>query len=222
MNAHFLRSSCVCTYLHSDATSVEKEAAPDVCVICMEPMSDDKHLVELKCGHKFHGQCVCDHLVHDGRCPICRYSPYNARNREIAYSDDGSSFSSDEEDEPRGPSLPEAFELAKLASKTDKNLAKMLKTHSRWKSKEKTARKELKAANNRLRPLRDALDDKIDAFKQKQMRMFDEKYSNLINDESAARVVLRKCVCSTRQTKKRIAQKQGYNSRMWRPRYFRY
>lgn len=214
MNARALRSSCVC---HSGTASVE--AAPDLCVICMEPMSDSKQLVELHCNHKFHGQCLCDHLVHDGRCPICRDSPYNGRKREIAYSDDASFFSDEEEDEPRGPSLPDAFELAKLASKTDKNIAKMFKTHGKWKAKERTARKELKAVQNRLKPLRDGLDLKIDAFEEEQSRMFDVKHRDLIDNEDAAGDALRKCIYSTRKTKKRIAQKYGYNSRMWRRRF---
>ena len=49
-------------------------------MICMEkikPSNGDR--VTLRCTHAFHGQCICNHLVHDGRCPICRDSPYELR-----------------------------------------------------------------------------------------------------------------------------------------------
>ena len=41
----------------------------DLCVICQE-RSFSALFVNLPCGHSFHGH----HLLHDQRCPICRWS----------------------------------------------------------------------------------------------------------------------------------------------------
>jgi len=58
-----------------DKVSVPVENEEECC-ICLEPIEESK-MVTLRCCHKFHGQCLCNHLVHDGRCPICRDNPRN-------------------------------------------------------------------------------------------------------------------------------------------------
>jgi hypothetical protein len=42
------------------------------CVICLEDLNQDKHIVSLKCGHKYHGGCIVSWMERGGRCPICR------------------------------------------------------------------------------------------------------------------------------------------------------
>jgi hypothetical protein len=62
-----------------DEVSIPVENEEERCCICLEAL-EESNVVTLRCCHKFHGQCLCDHLVHDiyGRCPICRDSPNNA------------------------------------------------------------------------------------------------------------------------------------------------
>ena len=55
-----------------DKVSVPVENEEECC-ICLQPIEESK-MVTLRCCHKFHGQCLCDHLVRDSRCPICRDS----------------------------------------------------------------------------------------------------------------------------------------------------
>ena len=59
--------------LGDGAQELGDDDAP-TCVICLEPIEKDKSVV-LRCAHAFHGQCLCDHLVRDRRCPICRDQP---------------------------------------------------------------------------------------------------------------------------------------------------
>lgn len=42
------------------------------CVICLEHLNQDKDIVSLKCGHKYHGSCIVSWFERGGRCPICR------------------------------------------------------------------------------------------------------------------------------------------------------
>jgi hypothetical protein len=43
------------------------------CSICLDNMQKDESIIELKCTHKFHSQCIETYLIEYGRkCPICR------------------------------------------------------------------------------------------------------------------------------------------------------
>ena len=84
----------VCTWTRSRRAAVPTDTDPvdeDTCCICLEAIDDAKQVV-LRCAHKFHGQCLCDHLVHDRRCPICRDSPYE----DNFYESDDDDMSIDE------------------------------------------------------------------------------------------------------------------------------
>ena len=175
------------------------------CVICMEKIEPDK-IVTLRCMHAFHGQCICNHLVHDGRCPICRDSPYGSGNPYAAsvYS------SNDEEEEDRGPSLWDAFKTGKEAARKDKRMASMLSTYRKWKSNTTTARKKVNELRSTLRPLEDALDDKIEALQKKERAKFDLKNKQVIDSFDAAMKEMIKCRALERSAKLRIAKKHGF------------
>lgn len=179
------------------------------CVICMEEIEPEK-IVTLRCMHSFHGQCLCNHLVHDGRCPICRDSPYGSGNPDAA-----SVYSSDEEEEvDRSPSLKEAFKTGKQAAKNgDKRTAKMLSTYRKWKSDATTARKNKRELRTTLRPLEDALDDKIQAFEDKERAKFNAKNKRIIDSFDAACKEINKCRLHERNAKLRIAKKHGFGPR---------
>ena len=130
----------------------------NMCVICQECITDDQNVVTLRCCHRFHGQCLCDHLVHDGRCPICRDSPYA----------DPYDYSSEEEDQtPRGVSVKEAIKSAKANRKNCKQTDRMLKTISKWRNQRKDARARVRALYQRLAPLEDAIYKKVEEMEKK-------------------------------------------------------
>lgn len=205
-----LLRSCPChaapTAPTAPPTAPTDNEAPQ-CVICMEEIEPDK-IVTLRCMHSFHGQCICNHLVHDGRCPICRDSPYGSGNPDAA-----SVYSSDEEEDwmARGPTLKDAFKTGKEAAKNgDKRTAKMLSTYRKWKSDATTARKEMKELRTTLRPLEDAIDDKIEAFEKKERAKFDAKNKRVIDSFDAACKEITKCRTHERNAKLRIAKKHGF------------
>ena len=122
----------VCTWTRSTRAAVPSDPVDpddeDMCCICLEAIDDAKQVV-LRCAHKFHGQCLCDHLVHDARCPICRDHPYN----DNSYESDEDDMSIDE-----SPiSFREAMRMAREARKTDKRVDAMFKTLKKWKKERK-------------------------------------------------------------------------------------
>lgn len=191
----------------SNATS-EKTTDDTRCVICMENIDADQR-VTLRCMHAFHGQCICNHLVHDGRCPLCRDSPYGSfdANDRVWYASD------DEDDEAPRVSLLEAFKAGTLASKTDKRTGKIMTTYRKWKAEATTTRKALKALSAKLGPLEDALEDKIVAFATKERAKFDEKHKSLIESLDSTVKHLKKCRTHQSNAKVRIAKKHGYARR---------
>ena len=171
------------------------------CVICMEEIEPDK-MVTLRCMHAFHGQCICNHLVHDGRCPICRDSPYGSHNPD---TDSVNSL-----EEARGPSLSDAFNTGKEAARTDKRSAHMLFTWRKWKSNTRTARKKINELSLKLRPLEHAFQDKIEALRKKERAKFDVDNKRLIDLINAAIKDMKKCRAYERNAKLRIAKKHGF------------
>ena len=91
--------------------------------------------------------------MHDGRCPICRDSPYNEPSNY------------DEEDGPEEGayvSYSEALKKGREAAKTDKSTARMMKTIKKWKKERSTAKRECKESQKKIQPLERAMNQKID------------------------------------------------------------
>eukprot|EP00666_Eupelagonemidae_sp_cell4sb_P002273 gene2273-23112_t len=126
-----LRSALI---VSDDVSPHEDNAQTDfanLCVICQECITDDQNVVTLRCRHRFHGQCLCNHLVHDARCPICRDSPYNEPADVHDESDD---------EEPLGVSVNQAIKSAKANRKNCSQTDRMLKTICKWHREKKNAR----------------------------------------------------------------------------------
>lgn len=207
-------SACI---LRSSTTAASKYTDPGdmKCVICMEKIEPSNgNRVTLRCMHAFHGQCICDHLVHDGRCPICRDSPYECS--EFVLSEDDESV-----DEEERISLKDAFKAGKRTSKKDKHMAKMVTTYNKWSSEATTARKDLKALRDKMYPFEAELDAKInafydkeqakmDAFYDKEQAKFDEKHKVLLDAYKSTKKHLTKCEVQKHCAKLRIAKKNGF------------
>lgn len=56
----------------ADDGTVGEETGEDVCAICLVEFEDGDELVELRCNHRFHGECVDSWLRVDVVCPLCR------------------------------------------------------------------------------------------------------------------------------------------------------
>jgi hypothetical protein len=69
-----------CPEAMGDSHSIEIASvvcAHEICVICQDELEKDcASVVTHQCGHKFHGQCLVNHLLNDLRCPVCRHQVY--------------------------------------------------------------------------------------------------------------------------------------------------
>lgn len=181
--------------------------APDdnICVICQEQLSDN--VVSLSCNHHFHGQCLCNHLVHDGRCPICRDSPYgNGYDSDDSFHDD--------DDEPR-ITMKEAIKKARQ-DKTNKLTKRMLVTMNKWKQSKRDATRDMRAAYKKLKPLEEALDNKVEAYEKKLKTTLEKRYATLYETEKNARKAINKARLNLGGAKARIASRYGWVNRSYR------
>ena len=48
------------------------KADKETCSICIEPMIDGDELLQLRCDHLFHKQCIVSWLQKSLNCPMCR------------------------------------------------------------------------------------------------------------------------------------------------------
>ena len=66
----------------------ESELASD-CVICYEPLNNDKNICITECGHEFCFSCMLKHLQRNGGCPICRTLLFDSVEDEPSESEEG-------------------------------------------------------------------------------------------------------------------------------------
>ena len=164
----------------------------------------------MRCAHKFHGQCLCDYLVHDRRCPICRDSP----------SEDNF-YESDDDDmtiEESPIRFSEAMRAARDARKTDKRVDAMFKTFKKWKKERKNLGKTLRECNDRLRPLEQAFDDKMIEYEKKEQVKFDKKHNKVLTTRDDTLKAISKATVHIHASQTRIAKKFGFVRRTFRSR----
>lgn len=87
----------------------EGEEKIERCAICVEDFKDGDTLRVLPCEHGFHKECIDEWLInHSSLCPLCKFEvsqgnvnhPPSALERRSHFAEEGSSFSSLEEDVP--------------------------------------------------------------------------------------------------------------------------
>ena len=183
-----------------DEVSVPVKNEEERCCICLEPIEESK-MVTLRCCHKFHGQCLCDHLVHDGRCPICRDSPYNTPSYD------------EEDDYPEEEayvSYSMALKKGRESAKTDKGTARMMKTIKKWKKERATAKREMKESQKKIQPLERAMNQKIDEFIEKENAKFEKKHAKLLKENEELRKKRTKAGTQLHSAQMRMAVKHGF------------
>lgn len=199
-----LRSSLLPT---NPNDQVDAPPATEECSICLEPIATDQR-VTLRCAHAFHGQCLCSHLVHDGRCPLCRDTPNEWRR-----DDDSWDSFSEYSEEDNGISLCDAFRAGRRAARTDPRAKRMLDTYNKWKNESSTKNTSLKELRKKVRPLEDAFDDKMDEYVKKQRVAFDKKHEVLFAEFDEVAKAYRQAQGHKRAAKFRIAKKHGFGVR---------
>jgi len=68
-----LEESLVTTTIEKkDILFKKDEYNMDECSICLEHFIEDEPIIQLKCNHIFHAQCIDDWLQIQENCPLCR------------------------------------------------------------------------------------------------------------------------------------------------------
>lgn len=170
------------------ALAVEDEGP--TCAICLQPLSDAAR-VRLPCNHdQFCGQCLCDHLLRDVRCPICR-----AGNDE-----DAQSFISETEDveaaQRERRDLKErkkkAMEDARRRAKTDKRVQKSFDKIREWKAKASASKAISKDKRGVLNAAERMMMSKIALYEEQLDVEFRAEYGEMEKEVKQARVDYKK------------------------------
>ena len=196
------RSTCCAADAASDTvTTAATETTGDdealTCSICLDEINLEAPHVSMGCSHKFHGQCLVDHLIHDVRCPMCRFDPHAVESDE------------DEDEEERVPrvSLKEAL---KEARKDKKKNARTLATIAKWKDKKKEGIAKLREIAAKMRPDETAMETRIELFEAKERADLDFKFAAELVERKEALNGLSQARVQRRAAEKRLAQKYGY------------
>ena len=188
-----------CCYAQNHAAPSNKELSSanddDKCPICLEPMSENT--VSLRCNHVFHGQCLVDALLHNARCPVCRDSPRDDDD-DLSDSDDGF------------VTYGEGYKRATEAAQTDKSIAKLFTTMKKWKKERVTRRAKFRAGKKKLKPLRQAMKNKVKDYKTELELKFKKANSKLVEQEQAAKNEYNTADAQYHAARTRIAKKGGY------------
>jgi hypothetical protein len=201
MARYNLRNASIVSHDVNTLDAIQTDNDENICVICQESLSDDQNVVSLRCCHHFHGQCLCDHLLHDVRCPICRDSPYP----------DPSDFDSDSDDgEPRGVTVKEVIKNAKANRKTCKQTDRMLKTISKWRKERKEVRTRVRALYQCLNPLEDAIYKKVEDMEKKLFANLKRREAALYDSIDKTRNESSRASANYTGAQLRVAQKYGY------------
>ena len=182
------------------------------CMICLEAVDpDDTNVSRLGCDHVFHATCLVPHLTRDPRCPCCRFYPRDFVHPENLETFDSSGYDSyDDEDVPRGPTFKEGIKAARELAKSDKRLKRSFDTVKKWKDARSDAKKQCKEIEKKLRPLEDALDEKIDTYAAKMQQSFDKKHAVVIGKLKETRKYVQKARAQYRNARNRVAEKGGW------------
>lgn len=193
-----------------DADAVPAAGTADeneLCVICQMPMGTDCcSLVAFDgCGHRFHGQCLCDHLLRDQRCPICRHTI--AQGEE---EDDSNALESHMQDLDEHVSrVSIAKQALTLASrhKADKKTRAMLETMHRWNGVRTAMSKQKKSCDDMLRPMRRQANDSLRMHAESTWATFAKDHRDLLTASASASKELRKAKHLHTQARRRLIEK---------------
>jgi hypothetical protein len=175
-----------------------------VCCICLEPLDEEQSTV-LPCAHRFHGQCVCNHLLRDTRCPLCRAAPPDASDNASDQDDSDASYVGED------VAIEEAVTRARDAYRTNAVTGKMLTTLKRWERLISSTRRELRVIQRELRPMESHLKRDISQRVRDMHRQFEQKHQRLFEGRRALRRTLVRAQRNARACTLRIAARHGFD-----------
>ena len=175
------------------------------CAICFEPLPEnpaDQFI--LPCKHAFHAVCCANHFWKNRvNCPLCRRPPaWDEGNVEGDVHVPSA--------EPNAAELRRLLSKANRESKKDKPLARRVATLKRNATEASALRAELKTLQDKLRPLEDNVEDEIDAFADKKMRLFDKRHGRLVEQVKATRIKYQRKASRVRALKKALARQMNH------------
>lgn len=211
MSTRLLRSAGPVPTMPDEAT-MRESVAHTSCAICLDVIDpDDPNSHRLDCDHVFHAKCLVPHLTRDPRCPCCRFYPSDYVHPE--HLDDYMGYDSFDDNEdivPRGPTFKEGIKAARKLAKTNKSIKRTFNTIKKWKDARKDAKKRCKEMEQKLRPLEDSLDEKIEKYTIKMQASFDKKHAVLIGKLKDNRKDAQKARTQYRSARNRVAEKGGW------------
>ena len=181
---------------------------PDICAICQYPLEDEK-ATALPCKHRFHGQCLVDHLWSQttGSCPLCRATNDANSGSE---SDNESENMVGTDSEWEHISLHDAIKTARKCAKNHPPTKRSLGTIKKWKLAATHARREARQLQKDLEEKEDVVFHNIQKYEDKQWTQFNTKFKKHIDELKDAKVKRCKAKQYLRATRNRLAAKYGY------------
>ena len=195
--------------------SASEAADADLCSICLDHMDDPSTLVTMPgCVHKFHGQCLANHLVTSTRCPVCRQD-----GRPCA--DDPASEASDPEyveDEPY-VTFNDAFARGKSAARgNDPQAKRALANIKKWRDDARESRRQLDELNAEIEPYEIIMERKIGKHEAAVVAAFNKKHAKILQGKKASCERMFKAQRYEHAAKMRMAKMFGHNPRQGRSR----
>jgi len=196
--------------LYSGASSKEvstnaERVSSNICVVCQDEIDEAKgNTVTLRCGHVFHGQCLCDHLVCDNRCPVCRDAPES-------YGYTASVDIEDDYEEENNQRIPRYVALANAQCDVNNlSTGRMVKTMNKWKREKLTAIRKSNRLRRQIKSCKVALNKKVKLFEKKLMDKFKSDHAHLFEERKTVRRTISRARCNLEASRDRIAKRYGW------------
>jgi hypothetical protein len=187
-----------------DAALTVEDEGP-TCAICLQPLSDAAR-VRLPCNHdEFCGQCLCDHLRRDVRCPLCR----------AGNDDDAQSYISEEYDADAArrehnelkARKKKAMEDARKHAKKNKRVQKSFDKIREWNAKAAAFKAISKEKRGVVSAAQQTMFSKITLYETQLDLEFKAEYGEMDKAVKRARTDYRKAKSRAKQIETALARR---------------
>lgn len=187
-----------------DAALAVEDEGP-TCAICLQPLSDATR-VRLPCNHdQFCGQCLCDHLLRDVRCPICR--AWNADDAQSYISDTEYVEAAQREYLELKERKKKAMEDARRRAKTDKRVQTSFDKIREWKAKASASKKISEEKRRVLNAAKEVMMSKFKLYEEQLDDEFRAEYGELEKEVEQARADYKKARGRAKQIETRMIRR---------------
>ena len=151
------------------------DVAAAMCVICQDAMNVPSAVATLECGHCFHNTCIISSI-----CATMADAPFAATTPPSPTTSHRTTPSTTS---PTSPSSAIYF-----SGGAQDRSSGCQATLRKWNDEVKAARKSMRDANDKLRLLEDAIEDKVEAYADKQWKRFNRKNKLVIEACTNSRI----------------------------------